>query len=109
LPEISGAAEDNRFMDLVEAVISRRRRVSTSLIARTVIERYYLRVGYLAGLMGARTTDGAFVRAATPDEIALALKDAPRPVTYIGLDRPDGLPDHATVFTLANLAGLIPA
>jgi hypothetical protein len=30
-------------------------------------------------------------------------------VTYIGLDRPEGLPEGATVFTLANLAGLIPA
>jgi hypothetical protein len=29
-------------------------------------------------------------------------------VTYIGLDRPEGLPEDAAVFTLANLAGLIP-
>jgi stress response protein SCP2 len=84
-------------------------RLSTSLLARTVIERDYLRVGYLAGLMGARTTDGAFVAAATPDDLAVAAKDAPGPVTYVGLDRPEGLPEDAAVFTLANLAGLIPA
>jgi hypothetical protein len=84
-------------------------RLSTSLLARTVIERDYLRVGYLAGLLGTRTADGAPVTAATPDDLAAALKDAPGPVTYIGLDRPEGLPADATVFTLANLASLIPA
>jgi hypothetical protein len=84
-------------------------RLSTSLLARTVIERDYLRVAYLAGLMGARTADGAFVRAAAPDGLALAVKDAPGQVTYIGLDRPEGLPEDAAVFTLANFASLIPA
>jgi stress response protein SCP2 len=84
-------------------------RLSASLLARTVIERDYLRVAHLAGLMGARTADGDFVQAATPDELALAVTDAPGPVTYVGLDRPEGLPDDAAVFTLANLAGLIPA
>ena len=78
-------------------------RFSTSLLTRTVIERDYLRVGYLAGLMG------AFIEAATPDELTAALQDAPGPVTYIGLDRPEGLPEDAVVFTLANLGGLIPA
>jgi len=34
---------------------------------------------------------------------------APGPVTYIGLDRPEGLPEDTAVFTLANLGGLIPA
>ena len=84
-------------------------KLTTSLLARTVIDRDYLRVGYLAGLMGARTADGAFVAAATPDDLAAAAKDAPGRVTYVGLDRPGGLPKDATVFTLANLAGLIPA
>ena len=84
-------------------------RLSTSLLARTVIERDYLRVEYLAGLMGARTTDGAFVRAATPDSPRARGNGCAGPVTYIGLDRPEGLPEDAAVFTLANLAGLIPA
>src|ERR1700760_3895132 len=53
--------------------------LSTSLLARTVVERDYLRVGYLAGLTGARTTDGAFVAAATPDDLTVAAKDAPGP------------------------------
>jgi hypothetical protein len=84
-------------------------RISASLLARTVIERDYLRVGYLAGLMGARSADGAFLQAAPPGDLAAAVKDAPGPVTYIGLDRPEGLPQDAAVFTLANLASLIPA
>lgn len=49
------------------------------------------------------------MRAGAPDALALAVTGAPGPVTYIGLDRPDGLPADAAVFTLANLAGLIPA
>ena len=84
-------------------------RLSTSLLARTVIERDYLRVGYLAALMGARTLDGAFVVAAAPDELTAAVHNAPGPVTYLGLDRPDELPADAVVVTLANLGGLIPA
>jgi hypothetical protein len=31
------------------------------------------------------------------------------PVTFIGLDQPEGLPDGSRVITLANLAELIPA
>jgi len=83
-------------------------RLTTSLLVRTVIQRDYLRVGYLAGRMASRTADGVPVRAATADEFAVAVEDAPGPVTYIGLDRPEGLPSDATVFTLGNLAGLIP-
>jgi hypothetical protein len=83
-------------------------RLSTSLLARTVIERDYLRVSYLAKLMAARTADITYTKAATPEELALAVRGAAGPVTYIGLGRPEGLPDDAAVFTLANLAGLIP-
>ena len=83
-------------------------RLSTSLLARTVIDRDYLRVGYLAGLMASRTADGTVIRARSAGDLAVAVKDAPGPVTYIGLDRPEDLPQDARVFTLANLAGLIP-
>jgi stress response protein SCP2 len=88
-------------------------RLSTSLLTRTVIERDYLRVSYLAKLMAARTADITYTKAATPDELALAVRGAGLPstggpVTYIGLGRPEGLPDDAAVFTLANLASLIP-
>jgi len=84
-------------------------RFSTSLLARTVIERDYLRVGYLAALLAKRTPDGQPPRrVASAGDLTAALRDAPGPVTYIGLDRPEGLPGDATVVTLANLASLIP-
>lgn len=47
--------------------------------------------------------------ASAGDRVTVPHKDAPGPVTYIGLDRPEGLPRDAAAFTLANLAGLIPA
>jgi hypothetical protein len=84
-------------------------RFSTSLLARTVIERDYLRVGYLAALLAKRAPGGQpFSRVASADDLTAAVADAPGPVTYIGLDRPEGLPADAQVFTLANLASLIP-
>jgi hypothetical protein len=46
--------------------------------------------------------------AAPSREKIRTVKGAPGPVTYIGLERPEGLPADATVFTLGNLAGLIP-
>ncbi|MFE7749325.1 TerD family protein [Streptomyces sp. NPDC057428] len=74
--------------------------MSVSKVVRAVVEREYLTVGYLVSLMSDRATavdlwDGA----AVPDE----------PVTYIGLERPEGLHPHSRVLTLANLRDLIPA
>ncbi len=62
---------------------------STSVLARGLVERKYLTVGYLLGLM--RDTD------------------ASAPVTYVGLQRPEGLPEGSTVITLETLNRLIPA
>jgi hypothetical protein len=39
---------------------------------------------------------------------AAAGDDDDVPVTYIGVERPEGLPPQSTVYTLANLASLIP-
>ena len=51
---------------------------STSLLARTVIERDYLRVGYLAALLAERTPDGQpFARGGSADDLAAAVTDAP--------------------------------
>jgi hypothetical protein len=83
-------------------------KLSTGLLTRTVLERDYLRVGYLAGLLAARTPDRAFIRAASAADVAFGAEGADGPVTFIGLDRPEGLPEDASVFTLTNLAGLIP-
>ncbi|THA36160.1 hypothetical protein E6R18_02220 [Streptomyces sp. A1277] len=73
-------------------------RVSVAALVRGIVERDYLTVGYLTGLMagrGAATTlwDGVTV----PDG----------PVTYIGLERPDGLHPDSVIVTPENLRDLI--
>ncbi|WP_086784053.1 TerD family protein [Streptomyces caniscabiei] len=72
---------------------------SVSRLVRAVVEREQLTMGYLVDLMTRETTvvdlwDGASV----PDE----------PVTYIGLERPEGLHPESRVVTLENLRDLVP-
>ncbi|MGW5265167.1 hypothetical protein ACWEQG_29705 [Microbispora sp. NPDC004025] len=68
-------------------------RVTTSLLVRSIVERDYLRVGYLTGLLRAKSS--------APCEGGQ--------VTYIGLEAPAGLPEGARVYTPATLHELIPA
>ncbi|MET7655770.1 hypothetical protein [Streptomyces sp. NPDC005486] len=73
--------------------------VSVSKVVRAIVEREYLTVRYLIGLMSGGTTpvelwDGEQV----PDEA----------VMYIGLERPEGLHPDSRVITLENLRELIP-
>ncbi|MFG2951955.1 hypothetical protein [Streptomyces adustus] len=73
--------------------------LSVSKVVRAVVEREQLTVRYLTDLMSGDTTtvellDGGPV----PDE----------PVTYIGLERPEGLHPDSQVITLENLRDLIP-
>ncbi|MFB7353184.1 hypothetical protein [Streptomyces gardneri] len=75
-------------------------RVSIAVLLRGLMGRTSLTVGHLVALMeesGARTMlwDGRTV----PDA----------PVTYIGLERPDGLAPGSRVFTPENLRDLLPA
>ncbi|MBW8485643.1 hypothetical protein [Actinomadura parmotrematis] len=70
---------------------------TTSDLVRSVMEREYLTVRYLAGLMAAESTtvwDGGPPPA--------------HPVTFIGLERPDGLAAGSRVVTPENLRDLIP-
>ncbi|WP_437100181.1 hypothetical protein [Streptomyces sp. enrichment culture] len=72
---------------------------SVSTVVRAVVEREYLTVRYLVGLMSDGVTavdlwDGGPV----PDE----------PVTYIGLERPEHLHPDSRVVTVENLRDLIP-
>jgi hypothetical protein len=73
-------------------------RVTTSLLARAILERDYLRVGYLADMMRASAR-----HVSAPGD---PLPDAP--VTHIGFDTPE-LPAGSTAFTPLNLAELVPA
>ncbi|MFF3737282.1 TerD family protein [Streptomyces sp. NPDC002566] len=73
---------------------------SVSKVVRAVVEREQLTVRHLVDLMSDATTtvdlwDGGQV----PDE----------PVTYIGLERPEGLHPDSRVITLENLRDVIPA
>lgn len=73
-------------------------RVSTGLLARAIMERDYLRVGYLADMLRATAENVWTPGAARPDE----------PVTYIGLEAPE-LPAGSAAITPLNIAGLMPA
>ncbi|WP_149261322.1 TerD family protein [Actinomadura sp. K4S16] len=72
-------------------------RVTTSMLLRGIVERRFLTVRYLMDLLGAEKTtlwDGT----------------APGgPVTFIGLERPEGLHEDSMVYTPENLGDLVPA
>ncbi|MFJ8190909.1 hypothetical protein ACIQ8D_14235 [Streptomyces sp. NPDC096094] len=73
--------------------------VSVAKVVRALVEREQLTIGYLIDLMSRDTTvldlwDGGPV----PEE----------PVTYIGLERPEGLHPDSRIITLENLRDLIP-
>ncbi|MEU9344120.1 hypothetical protein AB0D74_23220 [Streptomyces sp. NPDC048278] len=73
--------------------------VSVSKLVRAVVEREQLTVGHLAALM---TDDTTTVDLWTGDPVPHD------PVTYIGLERPEGLHPDSRIITLQNLRDLIP-
>ncbi len=75
-------------------------RLTTALLVRGIVERGFLNVRYLTGLLG------DLADSVTLHEAGAPLPD--HPVTYIGLERPEGLTDDSTVITLENLSNLIP-
>ncbi|MFJ3504848.1 hypothetical protein [Streptomyces sp. NPDC090135] len=75
-------------------------RVSVAVLLRGLLARTPLTVRHLVGLMADDApAPAAWDGTAVPDG----------PVTYIGLDRPAGLPPGSRVFTPENLRDLIPA
>ncbi|HEU5332652.1 MAG TPA: TerD family protein [Actinocrinis sp.] len=75
-------------------------RLSTSLLARSVMERRYLPMRYLIDLLR--------ISAESFSEYGDGLK-LDGPVTYVGLERPDDLPDGSEVYALDRLNALVPA
>ncbi|MGI5491234.1 hypothetical protein [Microtetraspora malaysiensis] len=65
-------------------------RVTASLLVRSIVERDYLRVRYLADLLRAKASSAGHA-------------------TYIGLEAPDDLPAGSRAYTPATLHELIPA
>jgi hypothetical protein len=72
-------------------------RLTSRLHTKSMMERDYLRVAYLTGLLRDKAAKAAKTGAGDG------------PVTYIGVEQPEELPENSTVYTLANLASLIPA
>lgn len=75
--------EDNRF--------------TTADRVRALVERRYLTMSYLVGLWGER------------NDVAVWDGRLPAgPVTFVGIEAPDGLPDGSEVYTLDRLSELMP-
>jgi hypothetical protein len=68
-------------------------RDATVNLARAIMTREYLRVSYLVDLLRAKASG----------------LDGDGPVTYIGVEQPEDLPEGSVVYTLADLGQLIPA
>ncbi|WNZ13774.1 TerD family protein [Streptomyces sp. 11x1] len=107
LPLVFRRGEDGRWrakwLHLYLKGISSANRVeenqaSVSKLVRAVVEREQLTVGYLIDLMTREDTVMDLWDGSAPDE----------PVTYIGLERPEGLHPDSRVITLENLRDLIP-
>lgn len=75
-------------------------RMSTALLASSIAGRRYLPVRYLIDRMG--------TKADTVTEWREGVR-LDGPVTFVGLERPDGLPEGSEVFTLDRLNALVPA
>jgi len=78
-------------------------RVTVATLLRGMVEREYLTVRYVTGLMAESKGEGA-TKVTLWDGGALPSG----PVTYIGLERPDGLHPGSRVITPENLRDLIP-
>ncbi|WP_328745118.1 hypothetical protein OHT57_06735 [Streptomyces sp. NBC_00285] len=72
---------------------------SVATLLRGIVEREQLTVGYLTGLMANGGTQVASWDAGSVPDV---------PVTYIGLERPEGLHPDSVVITPENLRDLIP-
>lgn len=73
-------------------------RVSTAMLARSLVARRYMKLTYLISLMREKASVFAWNEGAVITE----------PVTHIGLSTPEGLPEGSTAYTLRNLSDLIP-
>jgi hypothetical protein len=76
-------------------------KITTALLTRAIVERDYLRVSYITDLMAAK--------ASRIIEYKPGCVLGPDPVTFIGLEQPEELPEGSTVFTLNRLRELVPA
>jgi hypothetical protein len=76
--------------------------LSTSMLAQAIVERDFLRMEYLLHLLRQKARQFSWY-----DESGMAYGE--KKVTYIGIEKPEGLPKNAKVYTLGNLKSLVPA
>ena len=76
-------------------------KITTGLLTRAIVERDYLRVSYITDLMAAKA---GRVTAYVPGCVL-----GEDPVTFVGLEQPEGLPEGSEVLTLNRLRELVPA
>lgn len=75
-------------------------KLTASRLVRGIVEREYLRVQYLVDLLATKAKSVTVGGDMTGFE---------HPVTFIGLERPEGLPDGSHAYTLNGIRDLIPA
>ena len=75
-------------------------KVTAGLLTRAIVDRDYLRVSYITDLMAVKAGR------VTAYEPGCALGQDP--VTFVGLEQPEGLPEGSAVFTLNRLRDLVP-
>jgi hypothetical protein len=74
-------------------------KVSTSKLARAIVDRDYLTMSYLVDLLSVNAGSVTMMKPGMKFD---------EPVVFVGLDRPDGLPEGSTVITRDKLNQLIP-
>lgn len=72
--------------------------ISVPLLAKSIVERRYLTLGGIVGMMGGAEYD--------PADLA-AIVETGEPVIHVGLNVPEGLPVGSETYTPSNLADLI--
>jgi stress response protein SCP2 len=73
-------------------------RLSSSLITKAIVDREYMPVSHIVGLLEKKAKKFSIYNNQKFD----------RPVVYIGLEVPEGLPEGSKTFTLTNLHELCP-
>ncbi len=74
-------------------------RMSTTLLTRSIVNRKYVSAAYIIRLLIRKAKDVSWYEGQVMT----------KPVTYIGLNAPEGLPAGSRTITLANLQDLVPA
>lgn len=82
-------------------------RLSSGLLFRGTVQRHYLTLQYLIDLWAEKA--GSFALLASGESLAgVGIDESSGPVTYIGLEAPEGLPEGSDVFGPDRFSELIP-